>query len=65
MQVDVTKYYLLKQESFVVNDVATESTNKKARAKQAGKEWTQVDDKLDIPSQKKNVQTRRGKVYED
>ena len=37
----------------------------KARAKQAGKEWTQVDDKLDIPSQKKNVQTRRGKVYED
>ena len=37
----------------------------KARAKQAGKEWTQVDDKLNIPSQKKNVQTRRGKVYED
>ncbi len=37
----------------------------KARAKEAGKEWTQVDDKLDIPSQKKNVQTRRGKVYED
>ena len=37
----------------------------KARAKEAGKEWTQVDDKLNIPSQKKNVQTRRGKVYED
>ena len=37
----------------------------KARAKEAGKEWTQVDDKLNIPSKKKNVQTRRGKVYED
>jgi len=37
----------------------------KKRAKKAGREWSQVDDELNIPSQKKNVQSRRGKVYKD
>jgi len=37
----------------------------KKRAKKAGVEWTQEDDVLDIPSQKTNVQSRRGKVYTD
>ena len=37
----------------------------KKRAKKAGIEWTQEDDKLEIPSQKTNVQSRRGKVYND
>jgi len=37
----------------------------KKRARKAGKEWTQQDDTLEIPSEKKNVQTRRGKVYND
>ena len=37
----------------------------KKRAKKIGKEWTQVDDELNIPSQQKNVQSRRGKVYQD
>ena len=36
----------------------------KYRAKKDGVEWKQEDDKLNIPSQK-NVQTRRGKVYND
>ena len=35
------------------------------RAKQKGVEWSQEEDTLSIPSQKKTVQTRRGKVYED
>ena len=37
----------------------------KKRAKKKGIEWTQKDDTLEIPSQKKNVQVRRGKVYTD
>ena len=37
----------------------------KKRAKKAGTEWTQEDDVLDIPSQKKNVSARRGQVYDD
>ena len=37
----------------------------KKRARKAGKEWTQEDDVLDIPSQKPNVASRRGQVYED
>ncbi len=36
----------------------------KKRAKKKGIEWTQEEDVLNIPSQK-NVQTRRGKVYDD
>ena len=36
----------------------------KKRAKKKGVEWTQEEDVLNIPSQK-NVQTRRGKVYDD
>ena len=35
------------------------------RAKKKGVEWSQEEDTLSIPSQKKTVQTRRGKVYED
>ena len=35
----------------------------KKRARKAGKEWTQEDDVLDIPSQKPNVASRRGQVY--
>ena len=37
----------------------------KARAKAKGIDWKQEEDVLDIPSKKKNVQTRRGQVYED
>jgi len=37
----------------------------KKRARKAGVEWTQEDDVLEIPSQKTNVQSRRGKVYND
>jgi len=37
----------------------------KKRARKAGVEWTQEDDVLVIPSQKTNVQSRRGKVYND
>ena len=37
----------------------------KKRAKKAGKEWSQIDDVLEIPSKKTNVQSRRGQVYED
>jgi predicted nucleic acid-binding Zn ribbon protein len=37
----------------------------KKRAKKAGVEWTQEDDVLNIPSQKKNVSARRGQVYDD
>jgi hypothetical protein len=37
----------------------------KKRAKKKGIEWTQEDDTLVIPSQKKNLQARRGKVYTD
>ena len=36
----------------------------KKRAKKKGIEWSQEDDVLEIPS-KKNVQSRRGKVYTD
>ena len=37
----------------------------KKRAKKAGVEWKQEDDVLEIPSEKKNVSARRGKVYRD
>ena len=37
----------------------------KKRAKATGVEWKQEDDTLNIPSQNKTVQTRRGKVYDD
>jgi hypothetical protein len=37
----------------------------KKRAKKKGIEWTQEDDTLVIPSQKKNLQSRRGQVYSD
>ena len=37
----------------------------KKRAKAKGVEWKQEDDTLNIPSQNKTVQTRRGKVYDD
>ena len=37
----------------------------KKRARKAGIEWKQEDDELNIPSQKTNVQSRRGKVYND
>ena len=37
----------------------------KKRARKKGIEWTQEDDTLDIPSQKPNVASRRGQVYED
>ena len=40
-------------------------TMQKKRAKKKGIEWTQEDDTLVIPSQKKNLQVRRGKVYTD
>ncbi len=40
-------------------------TMQKKRAKKKGIEWTQEDDTLVIPSQKKNLQARRGKVYTD
>ena len=40
-------------------------TMQKKRAKKKGIEWTQEDDILVIPSQKKNLQARRGKVYTD
>ena len=39
-------------------------SQQKKRAKAKGKEWTQEEDKLNIPSQK-TVQQRRGKVYTD
>ena len=39
-------------------------SQQKKRAKAKGIEWTQEDDKLNIPSQK-TVQQRRGKVYTD
>ena len=37
----------------------------KKRARKAGKEWSQEDDVLEIPSKKTNVQSRRGQVYND
>ena len=37
----------------------------KKRAKKLGVEWKQEDDVLEIPSEKKNVSARRGKVYRD
>ena len=37
----------------------------KKRARRQNKEWTQEDDTLNIPSQKKNVSSRRGQVYDD
>ena len=37
----------------------------KKRAKKAGLEWEQEDDVLEIPSEKRNVSARRGKVYTD
>ena len=40
-------------------------SQQKKRAKAKGIEWTQEEDKLNIPSQKTNVQSRRGKVYND
>ena len=40
-------------------------TMQKKRAKKKGIEWSQEDDTLVIPSQKKNLQARRGKVYTD
>ena len=40
-------------------------TMQKKRAKKKGIEWTQEDDTLVIPSQKKNLQSRRGQVYSD
>ena len=40
-------------------------TMQKKRAKKKGVEWKQEDDTLVIPSQKKNLQSRRGQVYND
>jgi hypothetical protein len=37
----------------------------KKRAKKAGIDWSQEEDVLEIPSKKKNIQTRRGQVYTD
>ena len=37
----------------------------KKRARKAGVEWSQEEDTLNIPSQKTNVASRRGQVYED
>jgi hypothetical protein len=37
----------------------------KKRARRQNKEWSQEDDTLNIPSQKKNVSSRRGQVYDD
>jgi hypothetical protein len=37
----------------------------KKRAKKKGEVWSQEEDTLIIPSQRKNVQSRRGKVYDD
>src|SRR5210317_785373 len=37
----------------------------KKRAKKKGEVWSQEEDTLVIPSQRKNVQSRRGKVYDD
>ena len=37
----------------------------KKRARKLGVEWEQEEDTLVIPSQKTNVQSRRGKVYND
>ena len=34
-------------------------------ARRKGKEWSQTEDTLEIPSHKKNVSSRRGQVYDD